>query len=395
VRLPLRKSARTARHPPSCSPSPYGGPYPHARPWPRCNHGNGGGAHQHPQRRQPEPAWLCAWAKQPTLPLTRVYRRLHAEPVLAIDPTDNPFAPTLLGKPSKTVRTLFDPMLMRTERQGPTSWRCGPNRPSTWRGAAGAAACVCMPLTATRCVCPPSALPSVSCPDRVSLAVPMSVPLLVALATGQLLSVVESSNDEGPTCAAASSDGSLAATGTRTGTIKVHHTQSCICIHVSVSLCVDAFRRAYARLWGLHHAEAGRAAGMGDGARPSDRGAAAAAAYVVRPHWSHHRLVVRRARVGPHAGSAESAAALGSFCAEYSLLVSGASGLDCTCIVWDTNAYAPVRTLPRSPGPVVAIAVSATTVRQPPTLGRTHTHTHTFTPSPPPRVHGGTRLTDR
>ena len=52
-----------------------------------------------------------------------------------------------------------------------------------------------------------------------------------------------------------------------------------------------------------------------------------------------------------------------SVCSEFSFMVSGGGGLDCTCIIWDLNTFAPVRSLDRMPGPVVAIAVSNTTVR--------------------------------
>ena len=54
-----------------------------------------------------------------------------------------------------------------------------------------------------------------------------------------------------------------------------------------------------------------------------------------------------------------------SVCSEFSFMVSGGGGLDCTCIIWDLNTFAPVRSLDRMPGPVVAIAVSNTTVRCP------------------------------
>ena len=55
------------------------------------------GVSQHPQRKQPEPAWLCAWAVQPKWPLTRFYRRLLSDAVLTIDFQDSTLSPTLLG----------------------------------------------------------------------------------------------------------------------------------------------------------------------------------------------------------------------------------------------------------------------------------------------------------
>ena len=53
-----------------------------------------------------------------------------------------------------------------------------------------------------------------------------------------------------------------------------------------------------------------------------------------------------------------------SVCREFSILVSGSGGFDCSCIIWDLNTLSYVRTLDQMTGPLVAVAVSKTTVSE-------------------------------
>ena len=48
---------------------------------------------------------------------------------------------------------------------------------------------------------------------------------------------------------------------------------------------------------------------------------------------------------------------------EFSLMVTGSGGYDCSVILWDLNKLSFVRSLDRMPGPIVATAISQTTVR--------------------------------
>jgi len=144
--------------------------------------------------------------------------------------------------------------------------------------------------------------------------------------------VPDSQHDDVTTCAALSNDGNILVSGSAAGTVRVWN--------------VARDRRALVLL--VHHADLHGHIDTVTALRWASAGTPVAS-------WAARTL------------TALSCAGLSlrdaSVCTEFSILASGGGGLDCTCIVWDLNTGAPIRSLPRMPGPHVAIAISPTTVR--------------------------------